>query len=315
MSKIKLFFFKLLEKTAIFFGSIGINKKTPGMLAIYNFFYSLLWPYGKIIEIQGSKMHVGIAGEKLSMRRTFEAYSANEVHEQATTDLFKSIIRKGDTFLDLGANIGYFTLLAANLVGKEGRVFSFEPEPKNYNYLKRNMALNGYNQVQAFQKAVADKNGKTSLFICDYDTGHHTINKYDGIRAYSRGRGGKKHSIEIETVTLDSFLEGKVDRVNVIKMDVEGAEALALTGMDKILRNNKDIKMILEFFPLLIENMGSDPREFLRKLFEDYGFSIYIIPDDYNSQSATMQKLNTAQEVLNHRKEKDDHINLFLKRK
>ena len=249
-----------------------------------------------------------------NMRRTLEDYASNLVHEKATTDLFKKTVKNGDVVVDLGANIGYFSLLASRLTGSQGKVFSFEPEPKNYNYLKKNIELNNYNHAQPFQKAVSDKNGTTKLFICDYDTGHHTINKQDGIQAYSRGRIAKERSIDIETVTLDNFLREKTNRINAIKMDVEGAEMLALSGMDRVLKDNKDIKMIVEFFPLLIEKMGSDPKEFIRRLIQDYGFSIYIIPEDYAALTSEMKKLNSIQDVMSYRKNEEDHINLFLQR-
>ena len=314
MNQLRAYLFKILEKIASFFGLLGVNKRTPGALAVYGFFYKLFWPYGKIIEIQGSKMYVDVAKEDTAMRRTLEAYSINKVHEKNTTDLFKNIIKNGDVVVDLGANIGYFTLLSARLVEPKGRIFSFEPEPKNYNYLKKNIELNNYNHAQPFQKAVSDKNGTTKLFICDYDTGHHTINKQDGIQAYSRGRIVKERSIDIETVALDNFLKERTNRVDVIKMDVEGAEMLALSGMDRVLKDNKDIKMIVEFFPLLIEKMGSDPKEFIRRLIQDYGFSIYIIPEDYAALTSDMKKLNSIQDVMSYRKNEEDHINLFLQR-
>ena len=141
MNRFKASSFKILEKLASFFGSIGINKKTPGVLAVYNFFYNLFWPYGKIIKVQGSKMQVDISGENIAMRRTLEAYSLNKIHEKSTTDLFKKIIKEGDVVVDLGANIGYFSLLASKLVGSKGKVFSFEPEPKNYQYLNQIFAI------------------------------------------------------------------------------------------------------------------------------------------------------------------------------
>ena len=89
---------------------------------------------------------------------------------------------------------------------------------------------------------------------------------------------------------------------------------LTLSGMDRILKDNKDIKMIVEFFPLLIEKMGSDPKEFIQKLMQDYNFTIYLIPDDYSALTSEMKKLNNVQEVMNYRKNEEDHVNLFLKR-
>lgn len=310
---IKNILFKALEKSLRFFGRLGINKETPGALKIYNFLFKRTWPYDDVIEIQGSKMYVGVKGESYAMEKTFEGYASGKIYEKETTEIFKKVVKEGDIVIDAGANIGYFSLLAARLVGPSGKVFAFEPEPKNYYYLQKNIKLNNYNQVSAFQKAVSDRNGKTKLYICDYDTGHHTINQYNGVEAYSRGRRTEEHSIEIETVTLDSFLEGKTDHIDIIKMDVEGAEALALAGMDRILRTNKDLKMFIEFFPLLIENMGSSPGKFIRKLLQDYNFSIYVIPGEHDAPGGELKKINSVEDVMNFRKKEEDHINLFLK--
>jgi hypothetical protein len=96
-------------------------------------------------------------------------------------------------------------------------------------------------------------------------------------------------------------------------MDVEGAEMLVLAGMDKTLRANRNIKMFVEFFPLLIEKMGNSPQEFIRKLLDDYHSSIYIIPDDYDAQKGEMIKINNVEDVMNLCKKEESHINLFLK--
>ena len=314
MHKLKSILFKILNKILIFLSKLGINKRTPGALKLYNFLYGFFWPYGKVIEIQGSKMLIDSKDVSSAILKTFEGYAKNLVHEKATTKLFKQVVKEGNMLVDLGANIGYFTLLAAKIVGPEGKVFAFEPEPQNYNYLKKNIALNNYDNVKVIQRAVSDKNGKTELYICDYDTGHHTINKYDGIDAYSRGRSTKNHSIEIETITLDSFLEEENTHIDVVKMDIEGAEMLALLGMDKILRKNKNIKMFIEFFPLLIEKMGNSPREFIRKLLEDYKFSIFVIPGDYDALKGEMVKINNGDDVMNLCKKEESHINLFLRK-
>jgi len=314
MKKIKLFVFKKLEKSVNFFYKIGISRDTPVVLGIYNFLFKNSWPYGDAIEIQGSKMVVNANEVNPVLRRTFEAYAVNLVHEKATTDLFKKTVKEGDVFLDLGANIGYFTILAARLTGSTGKIFSFEPEPKNFEYLRKNIEINNYNWAEPFLKAVSDKNGMTKLFVCSYDTGHHTINQNEGIEAYGHGRKNEKKSIEIEMVNLDIFLKGKTDRVDVVKMDVEGAEYLALMGMDNILRDNKNIKLFVEFFPLLIEKMGNSPQEFIKKLLVDYGFKIFLIPDDYAALTSEMRELKSVDDVMSYRKGEEDHINLFLKR-
>jgi hypothetical protein len=103
-------------------------RRLPYAWDLSNMLFRLIWKNEKIIEIQGSKMYIDVNDPNLTMRKTFQAYGLNLIHEEATTALFKKIVKPGDVVLDLGANIGYFTLLAAKLVGDRGRVHAFEPE-------------------------------------------------------------------------------------------------------------------------------------------------------------------------------------------
>lgn len=175
-------------------------------------------------------MYIDVNDPNPNMRKTFQAYGMALVHEEETTALFRRIVKQGDVVLDIGANIGYFTILAAKAVGTAGKVFSFEPEPTNFKYLSKNIEVNGFSNAMPFRKAVSEKAGTSELFVCDYDSGHHTINQFDGIGAYSRGRHSEVHSIPIELVAIDEFLRDKTDRVDVIKMDVEGGRGACAEG-------------------------------------------------------------------------------------
>jgi hypothetical protein len=95
-------------------------------------------------------------------------------------------------------------------------------------------------------------------------------------------------------------------------MDVEGAEMLALIGMNRTLKSNRDIKMFIEFFPLLIEKMGNSPKEFIHKLLEYYRFSIFVIPDDYSARQGKMMEIENIQNLMDICKREKDHVNLFL---
>jgi FkbM family methyltransferase len=312
---------ELLQRTAM--------RRIPGVGRVHHLLYSLLngllwlWPGlgrgKKVLEIQGSKMYIDVHDKDPSMRCTFRAYALRHIHEEHTTELFKKVIREGDVVVDLGANLGYFTLLAAKLIGKRGRVYSFEPEPRNYHYLLKNIELNGYDNVSAMQKAVSDRSGKVKLYVCAYDSGHHTINQYEGIKAYNPNfAGDKKDFVEVATVTLDEFFEGMKQPISVIKMDVEGAEMLALSGMDRVVRENEDIKMFVEFFPLLIREMGGSPEEFIRRLLEDYHLSVFVIKGDYSvpgyAPNEGYPRINSVDELMDLCEEKMDHVNLFVKR-
>ncbi len=314
MTKIKIFLFSILKVIRNLVIGMGLSK-IPGMLIAYDFFFRHFWPHQDIIEIQGSKMYVNVNDKDPSMRKTFQDYALNRIHEENTTKLFKQTVKEGNIVVDLGANIGYFTLLAASLVGEKGKVYAFEPEPRNYNYLAKNIELNSYNNVFAIQKAVSDKNAKTKLYICPYDTGHHTIKQYEGIRDYKPEFLTKEEKfIEIETIILDDFFKDKEQLIDVIKMDVEGAEMLALSGMDKIIKQSKNLKMFIEFFPLLIRKMGSSPEEFIRKLLEDYRFLIFVIGEDYYARNKELLRINKVDELMALCKDEKDHLNLFIEK-
>ena len=299
-------------------------KKIPFTIPIYYFLQYdlpfLFYSGPEVISIQGSKMHLDIHAPDPSLRMTFRAYVKNKVHEKVTTNIIKQILNENETYLDLGANIGYFSLLASKIVGPNGKVFAFEPEPRNFKFLTINRGLNNYSQLTLVNKAASNIDGRTSLYICPYDTGHHTINQNDGIKSYTTNidyQPEKISSLEIETVTIDKFLgTNGVTKVDLIKMDVEGAELLAFKGMGNTLKNI-NLKMIIEFFPLLIEKMKCSPLELLNMLMADYCFDIYEIADDYYSKRHVGKKILTKIEdpqnlMIRYKENTMFHVNLLL---
>lgn len=189
--------------------------------------------------------------------------------ERGTTRLFEDIIQKGMVVLDVGANIGYFTLIAAKLVGEEGKVFAFEPEPYNFDLLVRNIKLNGYNNVIPTQKAISDKNGRATLFLDKTRWTQHSLTRGNIVNS-----GG--NSVEVEVQTLDDFLKDFGYRVDFAKIDVQGAESAVIQGMRQIIENNKNLKLVVQFSPEQLRSFGSSPEEFLNKL-TGYGFKLYQI--------------------------------------
>ena len=175
-------------------------------------------------------------------------------YEPLITECFKKHIKKGDTVLDLGAYIGYHTLIMAKLVGPKGKVYAFEPSKTNFHYLKKNIAENRYENVIACCKAVSGKSGAGRYYVGDRSS-LGTI--------YGGGRWE-----EIETIRLDDCFKDKVD---FIKMDIEGAEGLALEGMKETIKNSPNLKMVIEYQPEMLEKAGTDPREFLDTL-KSFGF-------------------------------------------
>jgi FkbM family methyltransferase len=150
------------------------------------------------------------------IERSIYLYGLYEFH---TTQAFLSLLRPGMTFVDGGAHVGHYTLLAAKRVGPEGRVVAFEPEPRNRERLERNVALNDFSQVAVLPFALFDREGEVAFARApEGDTGTGAISANGAIDA-------------VNTVRLDDiFAREGIERLDVLKLDIEGAEAPALAG-------------------------------------------------------------------------------------
>ena len=221
-------------------------------------------------------------------------YSSLEDYE---TLLVRKTIEKGMTILDIGANIGYYTIMMGNYAGEEGSVFAFEPEQNNFRLLEKNIQLNSMSNVYPIQKAIADKNGTVNLFINRGHRGDHRI--FDS--------GDKRAFIEVEQTSIDEFTKG-MDRVDLIKMDIQGAEYLALKGMEKTIKKNPDLVIVTEFSPHHLKKSGADPLKFLNKL-ETSGFIIQLI-DENKREVGAVSKDKLLELCKGHR-----YVNLYLSRK
>ncbi len=286
---------KLLQGTFV--------ESLPSVRAVHNFLFWNLLPKQRIVETQGSRMYMNPDNLPERFKETFKYHITSGAYEELTTELFKEVINEGDIIVDAGANIGYFTLLASRLVGKEGRVYAFEPETFNYSLLVRNIELNGYQNITVERKAVSNTTGTIKLFIDDKDSGSHTIRQYSG----------KKEFIEIESLTLDDYFKAKERTINVIKMDIEGAEPAALLGMDRIIRENENLKIFTEFAPFLIMEMGYSAEEFARKLLEDWHFSIMAMDD--HTKNKRCVRINSVGELMDFCKGSTlGVVNLFIEK-
>jgi FkbM family methyltransferase len=148
------------------------------------------------------------------------------MYEPPTADLFKYLINTGDTVLDVGANIGFFSLLSATLTGTSGQVIAFEPIPSVRAALISNIKLNNFKQVEVVDKAVSDKSA--SLTIYEGPEEHKGISSLRPIESAS-------NKLTIEAVALDD-IASHIEKVNFIKIDVEGAEMKALLGMEELVQ-------------------------------------------------------------------------------
>jgi len=162
-------------------------------------------------------------------------------YDVSTTNLFQKILKRGNTVIDVGANLGWFTLLSAGIVGPEGHVISVEPEPLNFSRLSRSVELNRFENVTTIQKALSDREGNATLHLSEGSTGDHSI-KWDSLG----GRLGR--SIEVRTATLDSISRAyNIRHVDLLKIDVEGLEPEVLLGAKELLEESLIDTIILEW--------------------------------------------------------------------
>jgi FkbM family methyltransferase len=200
--------------------------------------------------------------------------------------LLNRILRPGMVVIDVGANIGEISLAAARRVGRTGRVYSFEPMASLYARLEEHTRVNGLRQITLVQKGLSDKQGTATLFRASelFEDG----TSHDGLGTlYPTSKRATAVS-EIEVTTLDQFsIDAGVDRLDLIKIDVEGAELAVLKGGVKTMRDLQP-SIILELQSDTSENAGYSPREILT-LLESLGYSFHII-----GRQAKMLPLNAA---------------------
>jgi FkbM family methyltransferase len=202
--------------------------------------------------------HDGGVGYQLYIGRGYEA---------TTTALVADLIAPGATVLDLGANVGWYTLLFAARVGPTGRVLAFEPAPENADLLARSLEHNRLAQVELVRAAVSDQAGTVTL---------HLSRKGKGLHSLSAG-GDDWDQVEVECLTLDERYPDLV--VDFLKIDIEGAEESAFRGMEALLARSPRLRILTEVNPTALAAGGSDARVYLRQLL-DYGFRIEAVVDE-----------------------------------
>ncbi len=297
----KKLLYTLYQKLVNLLWGTGLGK-VPPIYWMYSFAFKLLRPSEDIIEIEGSKMYSSTSSLPVSYNRAFQAYIVKEGWEPETTRLFRKLAKEGDIIIDIGANIGYFTLLAAKIVGDNGKVYAFEPDTTNYNILTSNIELNALRNTITVQKAVSDRNGKLEFYLNDSDIGAHTI--YKSNKA--------KRSIIVNSVTLDEYFKGREYPIDIVKMDVEGAESAVLSGMSKIIEQNKDLKIFAEFHPPWIKRAGISPEYFVSQLLNHYRFNIVVIQDyTRHIKSGEVKNYVELMNICRHTK----IVNLLLERR
>lgn len=250
---IKKTLFAVFQKISLILSGTGIAKNKY-LYSLYQNLLSHLKP--RVVTTEGSKMLLDQQDSLL-----LSIYSNFEPGE---TEIVKKFVKKGMTVVDAGANIGYFTLLMARLVGKSGRVHAFEPEHENIELLKKNVALNKRGNVIVNDMALSNITGTLNFYLSASNPQDHRIIK---------DKHEKRKTYKVQSTTLDEYFNNK--NIDFIKMDIQGAELLALEGGVKIISKYKPL-LIIEYWPYGIVQLGRKPQE-LFAILEKMKYKVMLI--------------------------------------
>ncbi len=187
--------------------------------------------------------------------------------EPGTGDVLRRLIQPGMVVADVGANIGLLTLVMAWATGPSGRVIAFEPEAVPRSNLEKMKHLNGLSWVEVRDQAVGESAGRLTFHVSDI-IGHSSL--------YALPDAEEARTVEVEVVRLDDVAPAK--RLDVVKIDVEGAELDVLAGMKGVIAKNPDLAVVAEFGPEHLKRVGQTPAEWF-KAFGDAGFTPYMIDE------------------------------------
>ena len=177
--------------------------------------------------------------------------------DRAERKLLRRTLSPGDVAVDVGANIGIYTQLLSRWVGPTGLVHSFEPSPENFGRMRS--ATRKLANVRLSQSAVGESSRRTTLYVSDKLNVDH--------RAYLP-EGDSRHTVPIEMIALDDYFKPG-ERVDLIKMDIQGYELQALRGANRVLADNPGIKLLFEFWPYGLKQAGGSSAELIAVLKEN----------------------------------------------
>jgi FkbM family methyltransferase len=197
--------------------------------------------------------------------------------------LFDKLLKPGDTVLDIGANHGVYALHAALAVGPKGCVHAFEPNPRLARLVDYSLKLNGFgNYATLHPFGVSDTARTAKLLFSEAFSGGGVIT--------NQNSSANQQSVDCRLVVLDELFSDTSIKIDVIKMDVEGHEGLALRGMRDVLARSPNVKIMMEFGPEMMARAGVSAQEILSML-ENLGFVISVIGDQGELHATTPSEL------------------------
>ncbi len=252
---------------------VGVLRLPSRLVPIPGWFPLVVEPLHRRYGPRGGPLTVETNGVRMSLdvreyvqRRIF--YGAFEVGE---IRFVRSFVRPGDVVVDVGANVGLFTLIAAAAVGSTGQVHAFEPVPGNFARLQENLGLNQLHNVVAQRMALGEEAGDLTLGV------DHAEGAPSGVSGHFT-EGGSRDAVQVPVCRLDDYLAEHLRNrhLRLVKIDVEGMEPLVLRGLDRQLNDHWPDAFLIEVNPGVLAARGRSAAELIA-LVRDRGYELKVV--------------------------------------
>jgi FkbM family methyltransferase len=217
--------------------------------------------------------------------------------EPFTVQLFRDHVTPGMTVVDIGAYLGFYTLIGARRAGPAGKVYAFECDPVNYRFLLHNLRLNSFDDVVASSAAVSDRAGSLPFVVGGWDLSTGSLWQESGDRP----------GFDVASTTLDLALDGRP--VDVLKMDIEGGEPRALDGMQATIAASPHLVMVVECNPHALASSGSSVVDLIERLRE-LGFEVREIDE----KRKVCREITTTLVTEERAADPKFHVNLYCRK-
>jgi FkbM family methyltransferase len=194
--------------------------------------------------------------------------SSSRAPEPEVYQAIVRIVRPGDVVIDAGANIGFYSVMMAKIVGAEGHVIAFEPVPENMRHVRRNAEVNGLTNIATYEQGLSSRLAETDFYV-NADTGQSALWSCVDTR----------ETIRINVMPLDAIASALPDGVRFMKLDVEGAEEIVMQGASALLKNGFPTFIVAELNPVALTQLDCH-QDSMRSFMSVWGYQTFILRED-----------------------------------
>ena len=235
-------------------------------------------PFDLNLVVKGEEISVKYLFDldKFSIQVMYSYLSRGKLYEPDLSYFLMGILAKGDVFLDVGAHVGFFSVIAAKLVGPEGGVIAFEPEEENLQSLNKHIEMNDASNIEVVDKVVCDADGPCTFYINRDNDGGHCL--WDvGVHDFNVKSAADPKPLTLEAVTLDTVLgERHIEGVKILKIYTEGGEHQVCTGARQALEKHAIPFVVCELNDFGLAQLGSS-QESLRAFMKELGYDTFLM--------------------------------------